>query len=278
MPQTLLSAAVTRLLGPLIRILLRYGIPFGTFADLAEKVYVDIAYKEFRLKGRAKSISRTSILTGLTRKEVKRIISLKDPEKIELTEEFNRAARVISGWIRDPQFLNPAHEPLGLPLEGRGPTLAKLIKLYSGDVPVRAVLDELIRVGAIEKLANKQFKLLCRAYIPQTDKEGKFKILGTDVKDLITTIDHNLQTPPGHTFFQRKVYYDNLPVEALKELRKKTNKRGQAFLEFFDRFLAQHDRDANPTIKGTQRKRAGIGIYYFEEDFNQKGKEDEARA
>ncbi|MFQ5937243.1 MAG: DUF6502 family protein [Acidiferrobacterales bacterium] len=36
-----------------------------------------------------------------------------------------------------------------------------------------------------------------------------------------------------------------------------------------DRWMAEHDRDTRPNVKGTGRKRAGIGIYYFEEDFEE---------
>ena len=71
-----ISAAIKRLLYPLVRVLLRQGMPYGAFSDLAKRVYVDVAMQEFGIPGRKQSISRVSIMTGLTRKEVRRIQGL----------------------------------------------------------------------------------------------------------------------------------------------------------------------------------------------------------
>ena len=262
-----LSAAVLRLLQPLVRILLRNGVSFRTFADLAKWVYVDVATKEFGIKGRKQSTSRVSVITGLSRKEVMRVRQLERPDDREATESYNRAARVIAGWRRAEDFLNAEGQPAILPITGSGATFSELVKRFSGDVPVRAILDELIRVGAVARLEDGRVVLLSRAYIPERSKADKIQILGTDVNYLISTIDHNLRPDARGPRFQRKVAYDNLPDEVLPEFRKLSSKRAQAFLERLDRWLAQRDRDVTPSIEGTGRNRAGLGIYYFEEPY-----------
>jgi hypothetical protein len=132
-------------------------------------------------------------------------------------------------------------------------------------MPVRAVLDELRRVGAITELDDRRVQLVTPAYIPKTSETDKLHILGTDVADLITTIDHNLLPDATEPFFQRKVAYDNLPDQVLPEFRKLSAEKGQLLLEELDRWLAQHDRDTKPGIEGTGRNWAGVGAYYFEE-------------
>jgi len=129
-------------------------------------------------------------------------------------------------------------------------------------------LDELLRVNSVERLENGAIRLKPRAFIPDTQESDKLAILGTDVKDLITTIDHNICSEADR-FFQRKVAYDNLPQEILGQLREMTEGKGQALLEEMDLWLAEQDRDNNPSVKGSGRKRAGIGIYYFEEDYTE---------
>ena len=100
-----LSVAVRRLLRPLVRILLRNGIPFGTFSELAKQVYVDVAYDDFAERGRKQTASRVSALTGLTRKEVKRLRELPGEEALAAADQrYNRAIRVISGWTNDETF------------------------------------------------------------------------------------------------------------------------------------------------------------------------------
>ena len=261
----ILYAAVLQILRPLVRILLRNGIAYGTFADLAKRVYVKVAMEEFALPSRKQSISRVSILTGLSRKEVSRIRELPPIDDADTVHKYNRAARVISGWIRDRKFSREDGDPMDLTFEGGERSFSNLVKLYSGDVPPRAVLDELLRVGVTSLLPDGKIRLLTKAYIPQTGEAEKIGILGTDVRDLITTIDHNLLSPPGKTFFQRKVSYDNLPFEVLEELKDLTKKKGQSLLEEMDRWLSQRDRDVNPHVSGTGRYRAGMGIYYFQE-------------
>jgi hypothetical protein len=149
-------------------------------------------------------------------------------------------------------------------MAGPGVSFSQLVKRFSGDVPVRATLDELIRVGAVERLEDGRIKLLTRTYIPASSDTDKLQILGTDVSHLISTIDHNLEAGPIGPFFQRKVAYDNLPDEVLPVFRKHSAKRAQTLLESLDRWLAQRDRDVTPTVKGSGRNQAGIGIYYFE--------------
>ncbi|MDQ3796907.1 MAG: DUF6502 family protein [Pseudomonadota bacterium] len=264
-----ISAVIKRLLYPLVRVLLRQGMPYGAFSDLAKRVYVDVAMQEFGIPGRKQSISRVSIMTGLTRKEVRRIQSLETADDAAAIAQYNRAARVIAGWRRDSQFLDANGNPSELPLEGASASFATLVKRFSGDVPARAVRDELLRVDAAEITAAGSIRLKVRAYVPIGSEVEKVSILGTDVADLLTTITHNIADHASEPFFQRKVAYDNLPIEALAELKPLVNQRAQELLEEFDRWLAARDRDINPEVKGSGRQRAGIGIYYFETDLSQ---------
>ncbi len=267
----ILFSAVLKLLRPLVRIFLRNNIPFGTFSDLAKSVYVAIANEEFGIQGKKQTDSRISIITGLNRKEVRRVKALPKLDEADETimKQYHRAARVISGWVRDETFTDQNNQPLELPIEGDGTSFSTLVKKYSGDMPVRAILDELIRVNTVERLENGSILLKTRAYLPNTNEGEKLGILGNDVTDLITTIDHNICSQTNR-LFQRKVSYDNLPKDILGELRKITADRGQFLLEAMDHWLSQRDRDANPAVEGGGRIRAGVGIYYFEEDLDKK--------
>ncbi len=264
-----LYAAVLSLLRPLTRILLRSGVSFSTFADLVKWIYVDVATKEFGIKGRKQSTSRVSIITGLSRREVMRVRRLPRPDVTASTERHNRAARVIAGWRREKEFLDAEGKPAPLSLEGRGATFSELVKRFSGNVPPRAILDELVRVGAVERLEKGRVRLVTRAYIPRSNDVHKLHILGTDVRHLISTIDHNLKPDPSGPLFQRKVTYDNLPDEVLAKFRRLSAKKAQALLESMDRWLAQRDRDVTPTVAGTGRNRAGVGIFVFEEPYSE---------
>ena len=260
-----LYGAIVRLLRPLVQMLLRNGISYHVFADLVRWVYVDVAFKEFDIPGRKQSSSRVSVLTGLSRKEVQKLRDLGIPKDIDTPERYNRATRVIGGWICDPAFLDSGQNPSILPLEGVV-SFSSLVKKYSGDMPVRAVLDELRNTDAVALQADGTVKLLIRAYLPTADKQAKLDILGTDVADLIATINHNLELKDGKPLFQRKVSYDNVPAEFLQQFQRYSADESQILLEKLNKWLMARDRDVTPGLQGTGRKRVGLGIYYFEED------------
>jgi hypothetical protein len=264
--QNALYAAVIKLLRPLIRIFLRNGLPYGAFTELARWVYVDVAQKEFGIAGRKQTDSRVSILTGLSRKEVRRLRLLDPPTDAGAVARYNRAARVIAGWRRDPQFCDLDGQPNPLALENGTISFTSLVRTYSGDVPPRAILDELMAIKAVEMLGDGRIQLLAKAYVPAGDASVMHNILGHDVAQLIATIDHNTQIGITRPWLQRKVAYDNVPEEAVENIRRISARAGQDLLEHLDRSISQFDRDVNPKVLGGGRKYVGVGIYYFEND------------
>ena len=261
-----LGSAVSRLLKPLIRMLLRHHVPFASFEDLAKRVYVDVAMNDFGIPGKRATMSRVSILSGLTRKDVQRLLTQPEARSDESTGDgYNRAARVLTGWARDADYTEPNGHPRVLDVSEGDPSFAALVRRYSGDMPVRAVLDELVRVGAVRRRDDKRLELVTRAYVPQHSKVEKLAILGTDVADLIETIDHNIETGSTDPRFQRKVMYHAIPEAAVPAFRQLSAEHAQALLEAMDRWLEEHDT-ANPAdAPDAPRKRVGLGIYYFEE-------------
>jgi hypothetical protein len=268
-----LTTAVARLLRPLVRILLANGVAFDAFVEVAKRIYVEVAMKEFAIPGRKQTTSRVSVLTGLTRKEVQRLLRGKGESETNTGERYHRAARVVSGWVRDRSFLTADGEPRVLSLEDESGSFGELVRRYSGDMPARAVLDELVRVGTAQRLDDGRVCLLTRAYVPSTSDVDKIGILGNDVADLIHTVDHNLDPGASNPRFQRKVMYDNLPADAVEEFRNLSAAQAQQLLEQFDGWLAKRDRDVNPNVEGSGRIRAGVGIYYFEEDLESDSEE-----
>jgi hypothetical protein len=258
-PSLALGTAVARLLRPLVRVLLRHSMPFGAFEDIAKRVYVEVALEEFAIPGRKPSISRASILSGLTRKEVQRLTGTPRAQAAAGSGRYNRAARVLTAWSRDPEFLGSKGQPRALDATGPA-SFAALAKRHSGDMPARAVLDELLRVGAVRQRDDGQFEPVARAYVPQTSVIDKLAILGSDVADLIDTIDHNIEHGASDPRFQRKVMYQRVGAAALPAFRKLSAAQAQALLEKLDHWLAEHT-----SADEADGVRVGLGIYYFEE-------------
>ncbi len=265
-----LRQSLAAMLRPLVKILIRAGVSFAEFSDLAKYVYVDTARAEFHLPGRKQTVARMSMLTGIQRKEISRLLAIPEPQGGNLNASYNRSVRIASGWRRDPEFSQGGEAQ---PLDDVA--FASLVRRYSGDLPARAVLDELIRVGAVIRDAEESLHLAAQGgYVPNADQDAGYNIMGNCVSDLLSTISHNFEARQHQTRLQLTTAYDNLPRHAVERFRHLSHEECVALLGRFDGWLAEHDRDSNsPAATGDavdategDRFRAGIGIYYFEEE------------
>jgi hypothetical protein len=250
--------AVTRLLRPLVKILLRNGIDYGTFAEVIRKVYVDAAFDHIKEAGKRPTISSISAITGLTRKEAKRLKELDMPESHLTHQRYNRAIRVISGWLNDSRFLDTKSQPVSLPIEEGENSFTNLVKSYSGDIPPSAMLDVLEASNTIARDGDF-VSLTQHAYIPENDPVEKIDILGTDVAELIQTINHNLSSPSDQLLFQRKVSNARVKAGAVPVFKKLAAKKSQELLEELDNFLAKNET-TDPAANYV-----ALGIYYADE-------------
>jgi hypothetical protein len=255
--QKLLQAA-RRILRPLVRILLRNGIASDALTELVRKTYVDVAHEEFGIDGKRQTLARISVITGLNRKEVARLLKL---PPLDRSDElwWNRAAHVLASWLRDETFLDRKGDPLDLPFTGEGATFSELVRRHSGDMRPRAVADELLRIGAIEAVDGK-LRMTARGYVPGADAERIIEILGMDTAELMEAIDHNLQADPDDRLVQLKVLSDNVPARYQAEFNTYSGRLTRNLLEELARWLSE--RDAGGDWSGDdERVVLGLGVY-----------------
>lgn len=256
-----LMQAARRILRPLVRILLRNGIPSDALTELVRKTYVDVADQEFGIEGKRQTIARISVITGLNRKEVSRLRSL-DPLNGADAVWWNRAAHVLGSWLRDEAFLDRKGDPVDLAFSGDVPSFEALVKKHSGDMYPRSVADELLRMGAIEEVGGK-LRMTTRGYVPAADPERIIDILGLDTAELMETIDHNLQaTEDDERLFQLKVLSDNVPVEYLEEFNAYSRRLSRPVLEELSRWLSERDKGRDWS-GDDERVEVGLGIYHI---------------
>lgn len=260
LPQTSLPRALDKMLRIIVRMLLRNGVAYANFAEHLKQLYVDVASKEFQLQGKPQTISRVSVLTGINRKEVKRLQE-EVAEEAPIERHHNRAARVVSGWMTDPAFKDKNGNPEQLPLDDSPGGFNTLVKRYSGDMPVKAILEELVRVGVVANHDNRQIELKQKAYIPALSDNQMLEIMGQSLADLAGTLDHNLNDTAKDAHLQLTVAYNNLPAEAVERFRQLSQQESRELLFAMDKHLAAQDKVAEDD--GQNKYRTGLGIYFF---------------
>ena len=257
-----LQKAVTRVLSPLVRLLLRHGVSHAEFSNWAKQAYVTEANLHFGIDGKAPTVSRIAIVTGINRKEVKRIRDL--PSEVNTgVAKHNRAVRVVTGWIQDPDFHSPAGRPRTLNFGDPEDSFNQLVKRHGGDVPARAMLDELVRVGTVE-FTNGEVALLHQGYIPHESENDMLDIFATSASDLLATLDHNLSKTDGRRL-QMSVAYDAVTDQGIKEFRVLSANKAMKMLRELDQALSRYDRQINPEAPGEGENRIGLGLYLIED-------------
>ena len=141
------TAVLQELLSELAFVLLPRGMTPRRFAELARFAFVRAATEMSKLRNGRVNYSRVAAQTGLSRADVKRLL------KSDVFD-LHRVARapmerVVNGWRTDRLFSHGSGLPKGLRIAGSGASFARLVRKYGGDVPPRAVLDELRRIDAV---------------------------------------------------------------------------------------------------------------------------------
>jgi len=255
----MLQKAARKILGPLVRVMLRNGIACGSVEEILRKVYVDEAFALGRKQGKV-TMSSVSAQTGLSRKEVKRLYDIASDEASGNSRKYNRAIRVISGWMNDARFVSSGGVPRPLDMEGSELSFATLVKHYSGDIPTRAMFDLLQNSGCVEQVNGKVY-LSSYAYVPGNDPADLVNILGADSNELMNTIIHNMSCDKSARRFQRKVSSHQLAEAHVAAFHKYAARRAQALLEEMDSWLTEHASSTQDNARYVS-----LGIYIYQDE------------
>lgn len=265
-PHSAALNACRRWLRPVARWLLRSGVTWKEFAEMSRAAFVHTAFEEFGLRGRPTNVSRVALLTGLSRRDVRRVReSDVDGPDGEADESLNHATRVLSGWHLDPEFLEADGRPRVLAASGAASSFDALLRRYAGDIPTTALVKELVRSGSIERLADGTYRVLRRYYMPSPLDGHAVERAGSVLADLAETIEHNLsRRPRDPSRFEGRAQNRYVDPRHLPAFRAFVEREAQGLLERMDDWLASHEADAQ--LPDDQKLRLGIGVYAIQAD------------
>ncbi len=150
----------------LSQLLVDQGFSYGRLSKLMKIAFIDAARSLDSKGGKRSNIARIATLTGLTRLEVSRIIK-SHQHLASVGDQSNRATRVALGWMKDSGFTDVRRLPRALSFSADRGEFQRLVKKYSGDIPARAMLSEMLRLGMVRQNSKGQISLLRAA--PRTD-------------------------------------------------------------------------------------------------------------
>jgi hypothetical protein len=260
-----LLEALGRVLEPVVLLLLKSGISWKEFSDLAKEKFVTVATEAFGIRGRPTNVSRVAILTGLGRRDVAKL-RRRPPERQAAVQGFmSKPTQVLHAWYHDPGYLDASGKPRDLEIEGTDGSFAELVRRYAPDIPLVAMMKELRAAGAIGDAEGKRVRALKRSYIPRELNEDLVRIWGSVLPDVGTTLEHNLYPeeidPPR---FERRAISLRVDPKSLPEFREVLEREGQAFLERMDDWINAHQVSSSIDEQGIGI-RLGVGVYHIQD-------------
>ena len=261
MNEALKSAALS-ILRPFVRYLIGQGWTYGALAELLKFVYVGEAIRHYgQISGRPLTDSRISLLSGIHRKEVRRLrLELHaDPGRIALRHGANVAAQMVAAWSATEAYRDPAGVPRVLPLRAEGmPSFEGLVRLVKADMRPRTILDDLLRAGIVV-LDGDNVRLVRSGYVSDLP-DDRVAFLGANVGDHLQSAVHNMEgTEP---YLEQAVYFEDLPADAMEGIRRDLRAMGTRLLQEAHQRISKSE---NPE-PNRPRRRMRLGVYYYEED------------
>lgn len=262
-----LLEAVARVLTPLVRLLIARGVTYQVASETLKRIYVRAGLAHFEgKKESAPTGTQLSLLTGLNRKEIKRLTD-ESLQAVAPQGVTSFAAAVHANWLSSARFRDKSGMPLALPRHTRGgadgPSFDELVRAITTDHRPGAVLEELERLGLVEITPTDEIALKAQPFLSRASFADRLVPLAENLGDHAAAATTNVlsEKPP---FLERSVFSDELSAASVAALQDRV---GEAWLKLHDDLIAaaiaREAEDARSKAKTDQRLR--VGLYFYSE-------------
>ena len=247
--------------------MLAAGIGYREFSEISKTAFVDVSTRDFGLRGRPTNISRVAVMTGLTRKEVRRIRDKLEagPEAFEF--RTTPMAEILHRWYTDKEFLKADGSPAELSFDGGGTDFTALVRKFGGDIPPGAMRTELKRIGAITELPNSNLRLERRSASGLSDDDvletGLAKVMYPAGLALINNIR---SASKDDRWIHRTASTRYVRKEDVPRVKRICSERLIEMSESIDDIFAAYENLHDSDELQENSVAVGVGVFYFEED------------
>jgi hypothetical protein len=275
-PPPRLLAALEKVLRPLVRLMLSYQITYPQLIGMLKSLYVEVAEKEFQVPGKRQSDSRINLLTGVHRKDVKRLRA-EDREPSTMPAAASIGAQIIARWMGDQDYTDADGQPRPLPVrspDSSGLDFEGLVQqVCKQDIRPRVILDEWLRLD-VAHIEDDCVVLNTGAFTPSQGFDEKVFFFGKNIQDHIAAGAHNLLGGKP-SYFDRSVYYDKLSEQSVQALGELANTLGMQALTAMNKAAMQYQQDDQEQGR-TSNYRINFGVFnYNAEVASDKHQEDD---
>lgn len=262
-PQRASLDAALAMLEPFAGLLLARQLRYAQAEELLKAAFVQACARAFAAQGKVPTVSTISVATGLRRREVKRLL---ETPAAGAARKPSAAAQARLRWATDAHYLDAAGQPRRLPRNAPAgePSFAALAATVSKDMHSRALLDEMLRIGAVEE-DGEHVALRQREYQPPHDEDEAMRIAGANVGDHLSAVLMNLLSNPA-PLLERALFADGLTEASARHGAELAREAWRGVLgSLREKLQSLADLDQG-TPDGTWRMRIGLYAYYAPAD------------
>jgi hypothetical protein len=261
--------ALRRVLRPIVRVLIRAGIRFDEFAELARGVFVETAIRDSLDDLTTPTRARVSVVTGVSKQQVDYFIDNKNAIPTAKPTLASIMVEVLQKWHTDPQYVGPYGIPLELEFEDEsgGRSFRTLVSLVDENVSPGVVLEELLKVASVTYSGEQHFRAVSRYFMmPEPMSPQQIEYFGNTLTRLAQTLEFNMDPKNANKRLERFVLADRgLPADVLPAFENYARERATEFLLDLDNWLTPYSASTSTDDEASQRIASGVNIFLYVE-------------
>lgn len=264
---SIVLATVLRAVKPLVRLLLRHGVTYPAFAAALKRVFLEAAQQELARGNRPPTDSALTLLSGVHRRDVRELTrgeAQRSAGTAAQAAPLGQAGEVVARWMAHPAWRTADGHPRRLLKGGGAGSFDALVAEVSRDVRPRAMLDELLRLGAVVE-SDAGIELAAAGFAPRRGFAEVNQLLADNLSDHAAASVANLED--GRNLLEQAIYVDELTADSVAQLQKVATRAWKsAFETVMHEAQARFDADARDAMPEQRTHRARFGAYYFSQD------------
>lgn len=254
--KNIFSKLLSGLLKPAVRLALKNGMKFQEINECLKLASIECAKEELKKLSEEENISKVSVITGLQRRDVKRLIS-----NDESKPQVDVMTRVIGHWANNDKYKNEEGKIINLKHDSRDSEFGKLVSEISKDLNPYTVAFELLRIGAVKE-TKSGLKLIKKGFQPKANAKEAFELLNRDSELLHEAVSENIYSNNQIANLHATTFYDRIPKSKENEIRLWFLKEGEKFHLKARKYLSKLDLDSQKTTnKYEETITASIGTF-----------------
>jgi hypothetical protein len=254
------TKALASMLQPLASFVLDSGLSVRELEVLFRTAAVHSVAQRHRASHQRVNISGIAATTGIPRAEISKILRTPKGDNAASLGAQSPINRILAAWHEEPGYQKPNGQAAELRVFGAAPSFEALVKKHGGGLPARAILDELLRVGAADVFGTQSIRAQAFAGISKQIDPEAIEAFAESAVHLLSALSL-IERSPGYDFVSG-ISAANIESSQLPIFRREVAARAADFVSAMRENLTENK--SARSAKGLVTPVVNLAIIYSE--------------